>query len=318
MRILVAEDNVVIQRILETSLKTWGYEVILASDGTEAWKILAGPNAPQLAILDWMMPGLSGIELCRKIRQEMREPYTYVILLTALHGDDELVTGMEAGADDYITKPFKLPELRVRLRAGRRVIDLQTDLVQAREALRLKASRDQLTGLWNHEEIFRLLDLELFRAERQQTPVAIVLADLDHFKKINDTFGHLAGDSVLRIVAQKFKSLVRPYDSVGRYGGDEFLFVLPGCDRASALALIERIRANVCAEKLETTEGQIPVTLSMGLIVHSQHEGGDAKAVLRDTDARSTVPRMAAATRSPSWAKSSPPHPHCPLPEAER
>ena len=173
MRILVAEDNVVIQRILETSLKTWGYEVILASDGTEAWKILAGPNAPQLAILDWMMPGLSGIELCRKIRQEMREPYTYVILLTALHGDDELVTGMEAGADDYITKPFKLPELRVRLRAGRRVIDLQTDLVQAREALRLKASRDQLTGLWNHEEIFHLLDLELFRAERQLTPVAM-------------------------------------------------------------------------------------------------------------------------------------------------
>jgi len=285
MRILVAEDNVMFQRILETNLKAWGYEVIITPDGKEAWQILTGPNAPQLAILDWMMPGLSGIELCRKIRQEMREPYTYVILLTAMHGDDDLVAGMEAGADDYITKPFKPAELRVRLRAGRRVIELQNDLLQAREALRLKASRDPLTGLWNHEEIFRLLDLELFRAERQQTPVAIVLADLDHFKKVNDTFGHLAGDSVLRIVSQKFKALVRPYDAVGRYGGDEFLFVLPGCDRAAALSLIERIRANVCAEKLDTSEGQIPVTMSMGLIVHSKHESGDAKSVLRDTDA---------------------------------
>jgi len=285
MRILVAEDNVVFQRILETSLHAWGYEVLIASDGTEAWKILTGPNAPQLVILDWMMPGLSGLELCKKIRQDMREPYTYVILLTALHGDAELVAGMEAGADDYITKPFKLPELRVRLRAGRRVIELQTDLVQARDALRLKASRDPLTGLWNHEEIFRLLDLELFRAERQNTPVAIVLADLDHFKKINDSFGHLAGDSVLRIVAQKFQALVRPYDAIGRYGGDEFLFVLPGCDRASALGLIERIRANVCAGKLDTSEGQVPVTLSMGLIVYSKQAGGDAKTMLRDADA---------------------------------
>jgi len=285
MRILVAEDNVVFQRILETSLKAWGYEVIITPDGKEAWKILTGPNAPQLAILDWMMPGLSGIELCKKIRQEMREPYTYVILLTAMHGDDDLVAGMEAGADDYITKPFKPAELRVRLRAGRRVIELQNDLLQAREALRLKASRDPLTGLWNHEEIFRLLDLELFRAERQNTPVAIVLADLDHFKKINDTFGHLAGDSVLRIVTQKFTTLVRPYDAVGRYGGDEFLFVLPGCDRASALGLLERIRTSVCAEKLDTSEGQVPVTMSMGLIVYDQLVDNDAKALLRDTDA---------------------------------
>jgi diguanylate cyclase (GGDEF)-like protein len=285
MRILVAEDNVVFQRLLENSLKAWGYEVILTPDGTEAWKILSSPHAPQLVILDWMMPGLSGIELCKKIRQDLREPYTYVILLTALHGDDELVAGMEAGADDYITKPFKPAELRVRLRAGCRVIELQNDLVQAREALRLKATHDPLTGLWNHEEIFHLLDLELLRAGRQQAPVAIVLADLDHFKKINDTYGHIAGDSVLRIVAQKFQALVRPYDAIGRYGGDEFLFVLPGCDRASALGLIERIRADVCAAKLDTTEGQIPVTLSMGLIVYSQHEGADAKAVLRDTDA---------------------------------
>jgi diguanylate cyclase (GGDEF)-like protein len=284
MRILVAEDNVVFQKILENNLKAWGYEVVLASDGVEAWKILCGPNAPQLTILDWMMPGMSGVDLCKKIRQENREPYTYVILLTALHGEDELVAGMEAGADDYITKPFKPAELRVRLRAGRRVVELQNDLVQAREALRIKATHDPLTGLWNHEEIFRLLDLELFRAERQKTPVGIVLADVDHFKKINDTYGHLAGDQALRTVAQQMQTLVRSYDSVGRYGGDEFLLVLPGCDRANLASLGARLRDSLQENKAASPAGPISLTLSLGGIVYEQHRGADATSLLHETD----------------------------------
>ena len=285
MQILVAEDNVVFQKILENNLKAWGYEVVLASDGTEAWKILSGPNAPQLAILDWMMPGMSGIELCKKIRQENREPYTFVILLTALHGEEELVAGMEAGADDYVTKPFKPAELRVRLRAGRRITELQGELIQAREALRIKATRDPLTGLWNHEEIFRLLDLELFRAERQKAPVSIILADVDHFKRINDTYGHLAGDQALRTVAQQMQKLVRSYDSIGRYGGDEFLLVLPGCDRATLYTLGERLRASLLENKATSPAGPINLTLSMGGIVYDQHIGIDATALLHETDA---------------------------------
>ncbi len=284
MRILVAEDNAVFQKILENNLKAWGYEVVLASDGTEAWKILCGPTAPQLAVLDWMMPGMSGIELCKKIRQENREPYTYVILLTALHGEDELVAGMEAGADDYVTKPFKPAELRVRLRAGKRVVELQNDLVQAREALRVKATHDSLTGLWNHEEIFRLLDLELFRAERQKTPVGIVLADIDHFKKINDTYGHLAGDQALRMVAQQLQKLVRSYDSIGRYGGDEFLLVLPGCDRASLTSLGARLRDSLQENQAASPAGPITLTLSLGGIVYEQHRGINATTLLHETD----------------------------------
>ncbi|MCX7010152.1 MAG: diguanylate cyclase [Kiritimatiellaeota bacterium] len=284
MRILVAEDNVVFQRLLETNLKAWGYEVVLAVDGTEAWKILSGPNAPQLAILDWMMPGFSGIELCKKIRQEGREAYTYVILLTAMHGDEELVIGMEAGANDYITKPFKPAELRVRLRAGRQIIELQNDLLQTREALRIKATHDPLTGLWNHEEIFRLLDLELFRAERQKVSVGIILADIDHFKKINDTFGHLAGDHALRTVAQEMQALVRSYDAVGRYGGDEFLLVLPGCDRAKLVTLAERLRNSLREKKTESPRGPISLTLSLGAVVYEGQKGADATALLHDTD----------------------------------
>lgn len=284
MRILVAEDNVVFQRILENSLKSWGYEVIIASDGTEAWKILSSPNAPQLVILDWMMPGLSGLELCKKIRQALQEPYTYVILLTALHGEEELVAGMEAGADDYITKPFKPAELRVRLRAGSRLIELQNDLVQTREALRIKATHDPLTGLWNHEEIFRLLDLELFRAERQKTSVGIVLADVDHFKRINDTHGHLAGDQALRTVAHKMQALVRPYDAIGRYGGDEFLLILPGCDRTNLASLAGRLRSSLIEPSVDGTCSPISMTLSLGAVVYARHSGANATAVLHEAD----------------------------------
>ena len=284
MRILVAEDNVVFQKILENNLKAWGYEVILASDGAEAWKLLSGENPPQLVILDWMMPGMSGVEICKKVRQENREPYTFIILLTALHGEDELVAGMEAGADDYVTKPFNPAELRVRLRAGCRVVELQNDLVKAREALRVKATHDPLTGLWNHEEIFRLLDLELFRAERQKTPVGIVLADIDHFKKINDTYGHLAGDQALRTVAQQMLKLVRSYDSIGRYGGDEFLLVLPGCDRANLSSFCARLRNALQENKAASPAGPISLTLSLGGIVYEQHRGINATTLLHETD----------------------------------
>jgi two-component system NtrC family sensor kinase len=135
MRILIAEDEPVSRRLLEAKLLKWGYDVIVTCDGDEAWEALRAEDAPRLAILDWMMPGVDGVEICGRMRREAREPYTYIILLTALHSDEDLVTGMEAGADDYITKPFKANELKVRLRAGKRIIDLQNDLIEAREAL---------------------------------------------------------------------------------------------------------------------------------------------------------------------------------------
>ena len=285
MKILIAEDNVVFRRILETNLVKWGYEIVTTQDGLEAWAALHAENAPQLAILDWMMPGLTGVELCRKIRQERKEPYTYIILLTAKHGEDELVMGMEAGADDYITKPFRPAELKVRLRAGRRIIELQQELITAREMQRLKATRDPLTNLWNHAEIHRLLDLELFRAEREKTPIGVIMADLDHFKAVNDTHGHRAGDVVLRLVAQRMQAMIRPYDYLGRYGGEEFLFVLPGCEQSSAVAFAERVRRTVAGSGVDTSEGLIPVTLSMGVAVGGAGSRVDVAALVGAADA---------------------------------
>jgi two-component system cell cycle response regulator len=160
MRILIAEDDPVSRRLLEAKLVKWDYEVVVTKDGNEAWLALQEKNALPLAILDWMMPGMDGVEVCRKVRERSKEPYTYIILLTALQQEEDLVAGMEAGADDYIAKPFKSNELKVRLRAGRRIIELQDELITAREALRAKATHDPLTGLWNHEEILRILDRE--------------------------------------------------------------------------------------------------------------------------------------------------------------
>jgi DNA-binding response OmpR family regulator len=153
MRILIAEDDSSFRRLLEEKLAMWGYDVVVAEDGNAAWQILQSVDPPKIVMLDWMMPGMDGVEVCRKVREKMKTPYTYIILLTSQQRDEDLVTGMEAGVDDYITKPFKNNELRLRLRAGRRIIELQNELIAARDTVRTKASHDSLTDLWNHEEI---------------------------------------------------------------------------------------------------------------------------------------------------------------------
>lgn len=284
MRILIAEDDPVSRRLLEAKLVKWGYDVVVTCDGDEAWAALRSEDTPQLAILDWMMPGVDGVEICRRIRKEAREPYTYIILLTALHRDEDIVTGMEAGADDYITKPFKANELQVRLRAGRRIIDLQNELIEAREALREQATHDPLTGLWNHEEILRIMERELSRAEREGGSVSVVMADLDHFKKVNDSYGHMAGDAVLRLTSRTMLSMMRGYDSIGRYGGEEFLIVLPGCDREGAAAFAERLRLRIECDAIDVPEGMIRVTSSLGVVTFSKGQERDMTALVKSAD----------------------------------
>ncbi len=265
MKILTADDDPVTRRMLQAMLEKWDYEVDVASNGAKAWQMLQGKEAPRIAILDWAMPEMDGIQVCQKIRQQKTEPYTYVILLTARDHKDDVVKGIEAGADDYLSKPFDGAELRARIRAGIRILALQESLIIARDALRFQADHDSLTGLWSRSSILDAMRRELSRASRQRLPVALIMADLDQFKRINDTFGHLVGDEVLREAAKRMSSCARPYDSVGRYGGEEFLVILPGCNDMDSLKFAERLRAEISSKPFETSSGLITVTLSLGV-----------------------------------------------------
>lgn len=264
MKILIADDSIVSRHVLDVNLRKWGYDVVAASDGTQAWEILQGVDAPRLAILDWMMPGMTGLEVCRLVRQTAREPYTYILLLTSKGLREDLVEGMEAGADDYISKPFDQHELKVRLRAGTRLVELQAELVDTREALREQATKDWLTQLWNRSAILDILNRELARSTREARTVGVVLLDLDHFKSINDNHGHFAGDAVLQEAAWRLRDSIRTYDSIGRYGGEEFLILLPGCDEESTIVQAERLRSQLCAEIQAAPDLSLRITGSFG------------------------------------------------------
>jgi two-component system, cell cycle response regulator len=284
-RILVADDSPIFRDMLEKMLLEWGYDVIAVPDGRQAWDILRQEDGPRLALLDWMMPGLEGAEVCRQVRANIRDRYIYMMLLSVRSDLEDVVQGMESGADDYIVKPFQVDELHARLRAGRRVLALQEELVQAREALREQATRDGLTGLWNRTAIFDILQNEMSRSARSGEPLIVLMADLDGFKPVNDHFGHMAGDAVLRQVAARMRAAVRRYDSVGRYGGEEFLMVLPGCELPGGLVHAERIRNAIGAECFRAGDVEIKLTCSLGAACAIPPEMPHADDLVREADA---------------------------------
>lgn len=285
VRVLIAEDDPVSRRVLQAHLTKWGYEVQATRDGQEAWEALQADDCPQLAILDWMMPSMDGVDVVRKLRMRESPAYVYVLLLTAKGQKEDIVAGLDAGADDYLAKPFDAHELEARLRTGRRILDLQAELIAAREALRKEATHDHLTGVWNRAGILDILQRECARMTRAKGAVAVVMADIDHFKEVNDTYGHLAGDDVLREVVRRMQSSVRSYDSIGRYGGEEFVIVLPDCEALSGVQQAERLRHSVGAKPVETSGVIIPVTLSLGVSVLSQAHPDDYQTLLRIADA---------------------------------
>jgi diguanylate cyclase (GGDEF)-like protein len=264
VRILIADDDPVSSKMLERALIRFGHEIVVVHDGPQAISALLAPDCPRMAILDWMMPGADGLEVCRTIRQQATS-YVYLILLTARDRHEDLVAGLDSGADDFLTKPFNLDELRSRLRSGTRVLELQEGLLNAQEALSELATRDHLTGLWNRRMIVEHLIRELPRAANEKRPLAIALADVDEFKRINDTHGHPAGDVVLHEVAARMKLVLREYDTVGRYGGEEFLVVLPGCNAETGLAAAERVRTSVASGPVASDDGPLDVRVSIGV-----------------------------------------------------
>lgn len=271
-RILIAEDGAVSRRLLEKQLDDWGYTVIAVEDGTSALKELESNAAPKLAILDWMMPGMDGPEVVREVRKAKPDSYIYVLLLTAKSNKSDLLLGLDSGADDFLTKPFDAEELRARLRVGERIISLKESLVQAKVASDFRASHDALTGLYNRGAIMNLLQREITRCAREKSKLGAILADIDHFKTINDNYGHNAGDQALLEVAGRMQSALRSYDFLGRYGGEEFLVVAPGCGAKEARDVAERLRTAVSKSPIRIGEATINVTISLGVSVAGECE----------------------------------------------
>jgi two-component system cell cycle response regulator len=249
----------------------------------ESWK---QPDAPKLVLLDWVLPDLDGIELCKRIRQAGASgPYVYVILLTSKEGRQNMLQAMEAGADDFLVKPVDELEMKARLLVGKRILDLQEELVSARESMRHAATHDSLTGLLNRGEILSMFQRELERARRERAPVGAILCDIDHFKNVNDTLGHLFGDEALREIGRRLQSQLRVYDGVGRYGGEEFLMILPNCDLHNTMMRANELRKIVASTPVLCSGVERLITMSMGVAVSAGDGKNELEALLNQADA---------------------------------
>lgn len=264
MKILLAEDDFTSRSILAAILKKWGYETMVTQDGAAAWEELQKPDAPRLALLDWNMPGLEGLEVCRRLRSKETNDPSYVILLTGRTEKGDIVQGLEAGANDYISKPYDNAELLARIRVGARMLELQSSLLETQAALAHQATHDALTGLFNRRAILDQLARELARALRQGSRLSVGMCDIDHFKQINDRLGHQAGDAVLVAFANSLQGNLREYDYVGRYGGEEFLIIATGPAAMDDDGLYERLLQKAAAVEIQAGSESVSLTASIG------------------------------------------------------
>ncbi len=264
MKVLVAEDDATSRKLLSHILQGWGYEVLAVRDGGSAWEVLSGRASPPLAILDWEMPGLDGVEICRRVRAIVTPSPAYIILLTARTAKEDIVVGLDAGANDFLTKPFHREELRARTEVGRRFVELNRELLESREQLQIQALTDALTGIMNRRAVLEELDRALARAARGREALAVGMMDIDFFKRVNDTYGHGGGDSVLKEVVRRSARALRTGDSLGRFGGEEFLMILGRADEAVARPVMERVRTALSARAIPVGQAGVKVTVSIG------------------------------------------------------
>lgn len=258
MKILLVEDSYLERTKLGCFLADWGLDYLAVGSGTEALKQIESAEPPDLVLLDWLLPGLDGIDVLRRIRKLSQGAYIYTVMLTEKAQKQDRIKAMEAGADDYLAKPVDPTELRSRIMVGKRIVELQ-------QSLRFAATHDFLTTLLNRSEILAALEREVSRGARDDKPASIILLDIDHLKRVNDTLGNLGGDAVLKEVASRLKADLRPYDLVGRYGGGTFLLILPGCNLANGSRRADDIRKLVAGKSISTPAGETSVTISLGV-----------------------------------------------------
>ena len=284
MKALVADSDPDRLRQLEGWLTRWGHEVAAVRNGVEAWHRLEAERSPILVIAAWRMEGMPGIDVCRRLRLQPDLPSAYVLLLVDGRGSEDLLDGLNAGADDFLITPLDASETRARVRTGARIVEIEQALKASQDALRVQSTRDVTTGSWNRAAILDLLHKERERARRKSGSVAIVLADLDAFRNVNESLGASIGDEVLREAARRMSATLRPYDAVGRYGGEEFLIVLPGSDGLGALTVAERIRESFARRPVATSAGPVPVTLSLGVAAEGGEGASEGDTLLRAAD----------------------------------
>jgi two-component system cell cycle response regulator len=282
-KILVADDSPIDRKVLEHALSEEQYSVLFAESGQVAMALFA-EHQPSLVITDWMMPDLTGIELCQRIRREFQESYTYIIILTALTEKDKVAEGLGAGADDYLTKPFHFNELLARVGVGRRVAGLHRQIEAKNRLLEELAMTDAMTGLPNRRAVELWASRELSAAARHDFPFWVVMADLDNFKSVNDGFGHDAGDAVVKRFAEILRASTRSSDICARIGGEEFLIVLTHTDRKGAQLAIDRIREKLAAQRFRFRSQYINVTASFGVAGHSRHQSQNLNRLITQAD----------------------------------
>ena len=284
MKVLVAEDNGTMRIMVAGVLARWGHQAVTAADGEEAWRIMQQPDAPRIALLDWEMPGIDGVEVCRRLRARESEgaDYTYAILLTSHSEKNEIVAGIEAGADDYVVKPFDQHELRARVRTGSRIIELQMELLQSKEEYRRLSRTDPLTGCLNRRAILDRIAEEMKLATKEGTMIGLSMMDIDHFKHVNDAHGHATGDVILREFVARLGEIVRSPETFGRVGGEEFLALWTARDNEDIVAINERFRSLIEEAPFQTTENNLPVTVSIGVTTTAGNETVDAAIARAD------------------------------------
>lgn len=262
MKVLVTEDSAVYQHLLVSQLSEWGLDVEVVADAETALPAISAAQKPMLLLIDWELPRMSGLELLSEVRQLHRKHYVYAIVLTARGDKGDMVKALNAGADDYLVKPFHSEELQARIQVAQRTLALHEELVTANERLEILASRDPLTDLYNRRGFLIAFHQERLRALRSKSSITLVICDIDRFKQVNDSYGHGFGDGVIRLVARELQRSSRGSDIVARIGGDEFLVVLPESKSTGGEALAKRVQKGI-QERNEIPE--VPISLSFGI-----------------------------------------------------